>query len=461
MRKPVTRRQFLGTTIAAGAAVTSAPAHEFPSGQYNFLSDPGKPALLSGKPVRTDAFPSWPITGELEEKSLTAVLRSGKWNRNTGQYVNAFEKNYAAAMGAKYCLATANGTSALLTSLSALGIGPGDEVILPPYTFVATVNVVLLLHALPVFVDTDPETFQIDARLIEAAIGERTAAIMPVHLGGSVANLDALLSVAAKHKLPVIEDACQSHLAEWRGRKVGTFGVTGCFSFQASKNLNSGEGGAILTDDENLVETCFTFHNNSRRRKNTGQGFSYTMPGANLRLTEFQAALLMAQMTRLDEQSRVRERNAQYLTNMLREIPGVLPARMYENCTRNAYHLYMFRYQKEHFSGLSRATFLKALAAEGIPAQSGYAPLNKEPFIKDTLRSRGYAAIYSVERIARWDERNQCPQNEKLCDEAVWFTQTMLLGTRRDMEQIAEAVRKIHAHAQDLVKHAERMKAEG
>lgn len=450
--KTVTRRQFLGTTLAAGASVKSAPAQVSPSGKTLPLSKPEKPALLGGKPIRTAPFPSWPVSGEPEERSLTDVLRTGKWNRNLGQYVNAFEKTYAETMGAKYCLATANGTSALLTSLSALGIGPGDEVILSAYTFVATVNVVLLLHALPVFVDTDPETFQIDARRIEAAIGERTRAIMPVHLGGSVADLDAILPVAAKHRLPVVEDACQAHLAEWRNRRVGTFGTTGCFSFQASKNLNSGEGGAILTDDEDLVERCFTFHNNSRRRKGAGQGFSYTMPGANLRLTEFQAALLMAQMTRFEEQSRSREQNAQYLTGMLREKPGVLPARMYEGCTRNAYHLYMFRYKKEFFSDLSRATFLKALAAEGVPAQGGYSPLNKEPFIKDALHSRGYSAIYSNERIARWEERNECPLNEKLCEEAVWFTQTMLLGTRRDMEQIAEAVRKIQAHAPELAR---------
>lgn len=413
---------------------------------------PEKPALLNGKSVRTTPLPSWPIFSEREAKSLTDVLRSGKWNRSLGQYVNRFEKSYAELIGAKYCLATANGTSALLTSLSALGVGPGDEVILPSYTFVATVNVVLILHALPVFVDTDPETFQIDARRIEAAISERTAAIMPVHLGGSAANLETILHVAAKHRLPVVEDACQAHLAEWRGRRVGTFGTTGCFSFQASKNLNSGEGGAILTGDEALVEKCYTFHNNSRARKSAGHGFSYSMPGANLRLTEFQAALLITQMSRLEEQSKVREQNALYLTSMLREIPGISPARVHEGCTRNAYHLYMFRYNKEHFSGLSRATFLKALAAEGIPAQGGYSPLNREPFITEALRSRHYSAIYAKKRIARWEERNQCPQNDKLCEEAVWFTQTMLLATRRDMEQVAEAVRKIKAHAHDLAR---------
>jgi perosamine synthetase len=437
----MTRRNFLGTVAAAGVASGAIPARTIDK----------KPALLGGPATRTEPFPSWPKFDNNEEKALADVLRSGKWFRGNGQYVNRFEQAYAQLMGAKHCLATANGTSALLVSLAALDVGPGDEVIVPPYTFVATVNVILARYALPVFVDTDPETFQIDARKIEAAITGRTVAIMPVHLGGGAANLDTIMVVARKHKLPVIEDACQSHLAEWRGRRVGTLGTAGCFSFQASKNLNSGEGGAILTDDETLLEKCFAFHNNSRGRRAAGYDFSYADSGLNLRLTEFQAALLLAQMTRLEAQAKLREQNAQYLTALLREIPGILPARTDEGCTRNAYHLYMLRYRKEHFAGLPRATFLKALRAEGIPASGGYAPLNKEPYLKNTFNSRGYQAIYAKERIARWEEQNQCPENDRLCEEGVWFTQNMLLGARREMEQIAEAIRKIQAHAGALL----------
>jgi dTDP-4-amino-4,6-dideoxygalactose transaminase len=444
MANSMTRRNFLGTVAAAGVAAGSSAVSSGSRPSDN------KPALLGGQAVRTKPFPSWPKFDSREEQALGEVLRSGKWFRGNGQNVNRFEESYAQMMGAKYSLATANGTSALLTSLGALEIGPGDEVIVPPYTFVATVNVILARSALPVFVDTDPETFQIDPGKIEAAISGRTVAVMPVHLGGAAADLDAIMAVARKHKLPVIEDACQSHLAEWRGRRVGTLGTIGCFSFQASKNLNSGEGGAILTDDEALLEKCFAFHNNSRGRKTPGDDFSYAGSGLNLRLTEFQAALLMAQMTRLEAQAKLREQNAQYLTALLREIPGILPARAHEGCTRNAYHLYMLRYRKEHFAGLPRATFLKALRAEGIPASGGYAPLNKEPFLKNTFNSRGYQAIYARERIARWEERNQCPANDQLCEQAVWFTQNMLLGERREMEQIAEAARKIQAHAGEL-----------
>jgi dTDP-4-amino-4,6-dideoxygalactose transaminase len=400
--------------------------------------------------VRTEPFPAWPIADSREEQALVGVLRSGKWGRGVGEQVKQFERGYAEMTGARHCLATANGTSALLTSLYALDVGAGDEVIVPPYTFVATVNAVLLRYALPVFVDTDIETFQVDARKITAAITDRTRVIVPVHLGGSAADLDTILPAAQGRGLPVLEDACQAHLGEWKGRKLGTLGKAGCFSFQASKNLNAGEGGAILSDDAAFIEACYTFHNNSRTRATTGDNFSYRGTGANLRLTEFQAAILQAQMTRLDAQARTRQDNAAYLTGLLSEIAGLTPARTYGGCTRNAYHLYMFRYDQAQFAGMPRARFLEALKAEGIPAAGGYAPLNKEAFLEDTLTSRGYRRIYGERELSEWRERNHCPQNDRLCAEAVWLGQTMLLGPRRDMDQIADAARKVRAHAARL-----------
>jgi perosamine synthetase len=447
-RDAVSRRRFISaSSVAAGAtaqlAVNASRAGTPPT---------GKPALLGGAPVKPDAFPSWPVAGATDENAVTEVLRSGKWGRGSGTKVLKFEQLFSEMMAAKACLATSSGTSALLVSLNALGIGPGDEVIVPPYTFVATINVVLMCHALPVFVDTHPDTFQIDASKIEAAITERTKAIIPVHLGGSTFDVDAVQAVARKHNLPIVEDSCQSHLAEWRGNRTGSFGALGCFSFQASKNLNSGEGGAILSASDELIDRCYTFHNNSRSRKQAGSDFSYVTRGLNLRMTEFQAGLLATQMTRLESQSQRRGQNAQYLTSLLREIPGLTPARMHDGCTRNAYHLYMMRYDARQFGGLPRATFLKALEAEGIPASGGYVPLNKQPFLKNSFASRGFQAIYSPQQFAQWNDGNHTPANDKLCSEAVWFTQNMLLGPRRDMDQIADAVRKIQAHAGDLLK---------
>jgi dTDP-4-amino-4,6-dideoxygalactose transaminase len=425
----MTRRNFVAAT--AGTALAAAPG----SGD--------KLAIAGGTPVRRQPFPSWPLIKDNDERAWTEVLRKGRWNRLNGNYAKQFEETWAATMGAKHCLATANGTSALLTALNVLEVGPGDEVIVPPYTFVATINVVLMQHALPVFVDSDRETFQIDARKIEAAITPRTRCLLPVHMAGAAADLDTILAVAKKRNLPVIEDACQAHLGEWRGKKLSTLGDLGCFSFQASKNLNSGEGGALLTNRPDLYSRAWSFHNN-------GNG-TPRMNGCNLRMTEFQAALLLTQLSRVEEQSKIREQNAAYLTAMLKEIPGIAPAKMYEGCTRSAHHLYMFRYDPARFANAPRQKFLAAMKAEGIPCSAGYSPLNKEEFLTNTLNSRAFRAIYTAQQLAEYRERNNCPENDRLCEEGVWFTQTMLLGSRQDMEQIAEAIRKIQRQAAALV----------
>ncbi|WP_396625113.1 DegT/DnrJ/EryC1/StrS family aminotransferase [Luteitalea sp.] len=452
------RRTFLGTVAAGGVSLVTSQSGQAASqgasqGAVTRVPAPtGKPAVLGGTPVRTAAFPSWPVQDAREEQALVSVLKSGRWGRGGGSQVKAFESAYATATGARHCLATANGTSALLTVLAAMDIGAGDEVIVPPYTFVATVNAVLALNALPVFVDTDIETFQIDATKIAAAITPQTRLILPVHLGGSVADMDTILATAGPRNIAVIEDACQSHLAQWKGRHVGTVGRAGCFSFQASKNLNSGEGGAIITSDRALADRAFAFHNNGRG--DAGTDFSYRHTGLNLRLTEFQAALLLAQMTRLEAQATRRETNAAYLTKGLLQIPGITPARMYPGVTRNAYHLYMFRYDAASFGGLTRAGFLKALKAEGVPASGGYSPLNKEPFLAATFAGTAYQRIYGAPAMKAWEERTRTPQNDRLCEQAVWLTQTMLLGPREDMDHVIEAVARIQRHAGEIARQS-------
>lgn len=399
----ITRR-----TMVAGAAVAASM----------------KPALAGGTPVRTVPWPSWPVIRDEEERAIVGALRSGRWGRGNGKLVEQFEREYARRTGAMHCLATSSGTSALIGAMGAMGIGPGDEVIVPPYTFVATINAVMVHGAKPVFADTNRETFQIDAKTIEAKITSRTRAILPVHMGGAPCDLDAILALGKRRNIPVIEDACQAHLGEWRDRALGTWGMAGTFSFQASKNLNCGEGGAILTGDPDFAERCYTFHNNGRSRKIQTASFTYVSRGANLRLTEFQAAILLAQMARVEEQAKLRTANADHLTRMLKEIPTIRPQRLYEGCTRNAWHLYMFRYQGQ----LAREKFLAALRAEGVPCSSGYSPLNREPFIGG-------------------GQAEACPANDRLCREAVWLTQTMLLDTKRGMDQIAEAIRKVEKGA--------------
>lgn len=440
------RRAFIQAGAGSVAALALARGN---ANAVNVKVSP-KPALLGGDPVRTGHFPGWPVIDEGHEKIWQEVLEKRGWCRLNGDYVERFEAEYAKAIGSRFCLGVANGTSALIASLNALGVGPGDEVLVPPYTFVATISAVLLQYALPVFVDTDPETFQMDASKAEALITERTTAIIPVHLGGNVVDMDTLLAVSKKHNIPVVEDACQAHFAEWRGKRVASLGDTGCFSFQVTKNLSAGEGGAVMTDREDLIEQAGSFHSTGRPWR-AKSGFSYVRSASNLRLTEFQGALLLEQLPRVEAQSRIREENAAHLTKRLQAIPGIHPAKTYEGTTRNAYHLYMFRYDADAFGGLPRDRFRQALSAEGIPNSPGYTPLNEQPFLKETLYSRGYQNVYSKETIDTYFGRMACPENDRLCTEGVWFTQNMLLGPQSDMDDIADAIEKIHANAKELM----------
>jgi dTDP-4-amino-4,6-dideoxygalactose transaminase len=445
------RRNFLGNAVLAGAGWSMLPQ----AGRANihFRAAEEKPALLGGAKAHPEGFSSWPLSDSSEAKALMDVLHSGKWGRLNGQVSAGFETEYARLLGVRHSLAVSSGTSALYTMLGVLDIGPGDEVILPVYTFVATYNVVTLHYALPVLVDTDPESFQIDAGKIEAAITKQTKVLVPVHIGGSPFDVDRILGIGEKHRLPVVEDACQAHLAEWKGKKVGSFGLGGAFSFQSSKNLNCAEGGAITSNDGDFIRKCYGFHNQGQGGSTTSYTPGEGTRGTNLRLTEFQSALLLAQMTRLEQQARKRSENATYLTRLFNEIPGISPAKLYEGTTNSAYHLYMFRYDKSHFDGLSRERFLEALQAEGVPCSAGYGQMNKDTYVTGLATNRHYLKIYGEKAMKQWLERNQCPQNDRLTSEqAVWFTQTMLLGSKTDMEQMADAVRKIQKHAGALKK---------
>jgi perosamine synthetase len=441
---PLDRRRFLVGSTAAGIGLALHPGAVAASGTSAEL------AIQGGKPVRTGPFSPWPIYGKPEEEGLRKALHSGKWTRAGGRIVKQFEESFAEQMGARYCVATSSGTGALLTALTALDVQAGDEVILPPYTFVACVNVILMRGALPVFVDIDPHTFQLDVSQVEAAITERTTCLMPVHIGGAPVDMDELRAVAKKHQIPVVEDACQAHAGEWRGNKLGTLTQAGCFSFQASKNINSGEGGAILFQDKELYERCAAFQANGRRPGEAAATEPGYQAGFKLAMTEFQGGILEAQLDRLMPLAQRRSENAEYLTKLLQDTPGIEPARVYPGCTRNAYHLYMMRYGGEHFANIPRSVFLRALAAEGVPASSGYRALNQEPFLAATLQSRGFQRLFSAERIAEWHETNRCPANDRLCEEAIWLGQNVLLGTRQDMEQIAEAFRKVQRNADKL-----------
>lgn len=445
----LTRREFLATASSSTiAAVVSGaiPAHA------NISKKADKPAILGGKPVRAKPFPSWPVWDRAAEESVLSILRSGNWCRLQGKTVFEFEKKYAELMGVKRCVCTVNGTNALLTALHVLDIGVGDEVIVSPYTFIATYNVVINSCALPVFADTDPETFQINPDKIEERINENTAAILPVHILGLPANMDKINAIAKKHNLKVIEDACQAWLAEWRGKKVGTLGDLGCFSFQNSKHLACGEGGAVIGNDDQIMDRCFSYHNCGRPYGSVKATSGYPIVGTNRRMTEYQAAILLSQMQRLEKDTVRRTENASYLTSRIKDIPGIVPHRLYEGVTRAAYHLYPFRYKKEQFNDLPRSRFLAALEAEGIPCSGGYGPQYRDGLIEAALNSKNFKRGFSKERLNRYRQELHYPDNDQLCEEAVWFTQNLLLGTRSDIDDIADAILKIHENKDDLAK---------
>lgn len=449
--KTINRRTFIGAAATASAGMAFRPDSILANSGSHSINNV-KPAILGGPKAQTGGFPDWPIYDHTEAKGLLDTLYSSRWGRLNGQVTSRFEEAHSKMYGAKHSLGVTSGTSALYAMLGALGIGPGDEVIIPVYTFIATYNVVVLHYALPVIVDMDPESFQIDPQKIEAAITKNTKAIMPVHIGGTPCNLDAILAIGRKYNIPVIEDACQAHLAEWKGKKVGNWGLGGAFSFQSSKNLNCGEGGAIITNDTDFYRACFAFHHQGQQSATAsivaaGAGIR----GSNLRITEFQSNILLSQMTRLEEQAKIRNDNALYLSSMLKEIPGLAPAKLYEGTTNGAYHLFMFRYDIEGFSGMSREQFIKAMAAEGIQPSLGYGQMDKDPYITDLAKNRFYKKIYGEKEMKRWLERIDCPVNARVTEEnALWFLQTQMLGTRTQMEQIAEAAKKIQKYSGEI-----------
>jgi dTDP-4-amino-4,6-dideoxygalactose transaminase len=392
-------------------------------------------AIDGGSPVRQKAFPTWPIWDDNEEKQLLEVLHSGNWGILTGSKVHAFERAFADYQQAKYGVCVVNGTAALEVAMRAIDITPGDEVITTPYTFIATINAALLVGAIPILVDVDPETFCIDVDQIEDAITPRTKAILPVHIAGHPADMDAILAIAEKHGLRVVEDACQSWGAEWRGRRVGALGDLGTFSFQASKNITAGEGGIIVTNDDRLEELVWSLHNVGRYKG--GLWYEHVRTGWNYRMTEWQGAILLAQLERTDELARRRERNASYLTKKLKAIPGIHPLEVDPRVTRHGRHIFIFRYQSQAFGDLPREKFLKALQAEGIPCAPGYVPLNQSPALLDGLK-RLQTFLEDV------PQPRSCPVAERLCtQEAVWLTQNMLLGDEQDMDDIVQAIAKI------------------
>ncbi len=405
-----------------------------------------KLAIFGGQPAKKTPFPAWPIYDDRERQALMEVLESRVWWRTPGTKTLQFEQEFAAYQQAKHGIAVTNGTAALEVAMAALGIGPGDEVILPDFTFVATASAVLFAGAMPVLVDVDPETYCIDPDLVEAAITPRTRAIVAVHLGGHPANLDRLMEIAKRHGLRLIEDSSHAHGSEWRGRKIGAIGDIGTFSFQASMLMTAGEGGMVITNDDELAKIARSVHDCGRM---PGEWFySHYIYGSNYRLSEWQGAVLSAQLQRADELGERRTRSAAYLNQELPKIEGITPQKLDPRVTCNGHYAYIFHLDTKAFGGISLEQFVQAFNAEGIPTQASYPPIHElAVFQTGEFRKR-----LSGEQMKQEFPflKAEFPATLRGAWETVWLPQPVLLGSQEDMEEVVEAVRKIQLYAVEI-----------
>lgn len=380
----------------------------------------------------------WPVFDESDVDAVTEVAKSGAWgNPDCTGRVAQFEKEFAEYCGSKYAISCVNGSVALRLALIACGVKPGDEVIVPPYTFIATASIVLEANCVPVFVDIDPDTYNIDPVQIEKAITSKTKAIIPVHFAGQACDMDKIMEIASKHNLKVIEDTAHAHGGEYKGKKLGSIGDAGCFSFQSSKNLTSGEGGIVVTDDEGLFDMINSLRNVGRVKG--GEWYEHHNLGCNYRITELQAALLSKQLARLEQQTQLRNENGVYLNSLLEKIEGIQPLSRGRGETLHTYHIYIFKYDKSKFSNLSKKEFASMLGAEGIPSFMGY----PEPLYKQPLFQEKNFLCYAIPEEVNYTDVC-CIETEKACyEDAVWIMQNIMLGTKEDMDLVAEAILKI------------------
>ncbi len=403
-------------------------------------------ALLGGLPGCPFEWPAWPVFDATERELLLNVFDSGKWW--FGEKVREFERVFAAFQGARFGVSCTNGTAAIEMALRAMGVVEGDEVIVPPYSFIATVSAVVTVGATPVFADIEPGTLCLDPADVARKITPRTRVIIPVHVAGYVADMDRLNMLAKKSQLQVMEDAAHAWGSQWQGRGAGLLGRCGTFSFQASKNLTAGEGGILVTDDEELADLCRSYTHCGRRKNSAWYDHDYL--GSNLRLTEFQAAVLLGQMTRANEQLERREASATLLDHALKDIRGVVSLKPEPRMNRRSYHMYIFRVD-ESALGISRDRFIEALNAEGIPASKGwYRPLYKNGIFQNGNKGlpNAISAPFAGKNVSYAE--TDCPVCEQVCRDVIWLPQNVLLAEPSKIEALAAAIVKVAARSDEL-----------
>ena len=429
------------------------------------LTTLSKLAVLGGKPIRTKPFPAYPVIGQEEKRAVMEVLESGQLSTFSasrqgflgGQKIQAFEAAFAEYHGVQHAIAVNSATSGLHAAVAACDIGPGDEVIVPPYTFTATATAVLHHNAIPVFVDVDPVSFCLDPKRLEAAITPRTKAVIPVHLLGHPADMDAILAIARRHGLKVIEDCAQAPGARYKGRLVGTIGDCGVFSFQETKNMATGEGGMIITNDPELAERARMVRNHGEAVI-AGEPRKYLTStiGWNYRMTEIEAAIGLVQLQKLESLNRARQELAGYLLDSLPVHP-TLTYPLGSPLIDHVYHVFGMRYDERDL-GVPRARFIEALGAEGIPMGSGYPrPLYHNPLFQDRLAYGKHGCPFTCHLYGGVVSyaKGLCPVAEDLCARsALWTFVVRPPATTQDMHDIVVAFEKVIDHSAELLKES-------
>jgi len=410
-----------------------------------------KLAIYGGKPVRRGVLHFVPVEANIAREEIEAalkVLKSKKLSQLAGETVDDFEDAFAKYCGVEYAIAVNSGTSALHVALAAAEIGPGDEVILPPYTFMATANAILHQNAVPIFADIDPKTYTLDPEALERTISEKTKAVIPVHILGQPADMDRIVDVAKAHGLVVIEDCAQANGAEYKGRKVGSFGDLGCFSFYLNKNMTSGgEGGMIVTSNEELAKGARSIRNHCRPDVSPYPDVPahnvYEAIGYNYRMLAVQAAMGLVQLRKLDRFNRVRIKNAAFLTSRIKEIEGIEPPYVRSD-VKHVYWAYGARVDEKKLRA-SRDEFAKALLAEGVHAE-GYTPIPVH--LQKVIREKvGYGRTRCPFECPWYGKpieykEGSCPNAEKLGGEDLLLPVYPTL-TEKDLEDVVRALDKV------------------
>jgi dTDP-4-amino-4,6-dideoxygalactose transaminase len=399
---------------------------------------PAQLAICGGRPTVTRQAPAWPVSGDLEASWMEAVVRSGQWSWN-GPHEQAFCKEYAAFIGTKYCVAMANGTVTLQCALQACGIKPGDEVIVPGLTWVATAQAAMDIGANVVFVDIDPETWALDPQAVRKAITRKTKAMIPVHLYGCMCDMDALMEIAREHNLKVIEDVAHQQGSRWRNVGAGAIGDVGSYSFQQSKVLTSGEGGAITCNDETVYKTAYALKQVGWYPDMT-PGNHY---GHNYRITEMQCVLLRGGLRRLPEQISRREEAAARLRDGLARLGGALRvAKPDPRVTRQSFYALTMHFDPAKAGGLDRAQYLQALASEGFGLGKPYWPVYASPLLN--LYDTTSPIPFRDPKVVQNYKSLKLPVTERVCNETgVCMSHPHLLGDDAYLDELLLAAAKV------------------